>query len=222
MVRHLAGGSAATRAWLQSVPGLELRERGEFGWIPGKMPDSVQQAFVTKIAGKVIGKGVIKGYTHEWIVNRLQDGLRRITPRAMLWFFSFFAGREAEKRPVGRRAALVSPSDLLIALQQTSQERVSELKEEYPLVKRIEGLRGLEIPLDRDEVVRRLAAPLPGEIEEAPAGGEEILKELSRLGVLRSRDDGHIDVPDIYRYSFEIAPNYAKAWKGFIEGDELP
>jgi hypothetical protein len=60
VVRHLAGSSEAMRAWLSGVPGLSLRDRGEFGWMPGEMPERVQQAFAGRLAGKVIGKGVLK------------------------------------------------------------------------------------------------------------------------------------------------------------------
>lgn len=122
--------------------------------------------------------------------------------------------------PAGRKTALVSASDLLTALQLTSRERVSEIKEEYELVQRIENLRGMTIPLDHDEVVRRLGEARAGEPQGIPSQGDAILRELVHLGVLRLRDDGQVDVPDIYRYSFEIAPDYEEAWEGFLAGDD--
>src|SRR5262249_22695191 len=109
---------------------------------------------------------------------------------------------------------------LLPALHQTSRMRVNELTDEYELVRRIENLRGMTIPLDREEVVRRLGVPRPEEAKGIPEDGDAILRELSRLGVVRIQDDGQIDVPDIYRYSFEITPNYDEAWDGFIAEDE--
>ncbi len=108
VVRGLAVSSDPVRAWLRDVPGLVLRDRGEFGWVPGDMPDEVQRAFIGKLAWRVLGKGVIKNETHRWIVNRVWDAHQRVTPRAILWFFGF-AG-EAEQRRLfrGRKTPLVA------------------------------------------------------------------------------------------------------------------
>lgn len=219
VVRHLAVASEATRAWLREVPGLELRDRGEFGWMPGEMPNAVQRELVTRLAGRVIGKGVIKGETHKWIVNRLQDANRRVTPRAMLWFFGF-AGEEARKRSGGRRKAPLIADDLLAALHRTSRERVVEIHEEYPAAVRVENLRGLTIPIQRDDVVDRLGKARLGEPEGLPSRGDAILGELLRLGVLKAQDDGGLDMPDVYRYACEISPDYATAWEGFLKDDD--
>lgn len=219
VVRHLAGTSETMRAWLREVPGLELRDRGEFGWMPGEMPNGVQREFITRLAWRVIGKGVLKGETHKWIVNRLQDANGRVTPRAMLWFFGF-AGEEAQKRPAAKRKTPLIADDLVEALQRTSRERVTEINEEYPAAVRMENLRGMTIPMRRNDVVQRLGKSREGEREGLPARGDAILDELLRLGVLKARDDGHLDVPDIYRYAYEITPDYATAWADFLKDDK--
>jgi tetratricopeptide (TPR) repeat protein len=218
VVRHLAGTSETMRAWLRDVPGLALRDRGEFGWMPGEMPAGVQRDFITRLAWRVIGKGVLKGETHRWIVNRLQDANKRVTPRAILWFFGF-AGEEAKKRPPGRRKTPLIADDLVEALQRTSHERVAEIHEEYPAAVRMENLRGMKIPLRRDEVVQRISVPRHDEQEGIPTSGAAILSELLRLGVLQARDDGQLDVPDIYRYAYAITPDYATAWADFLKED---
>jgi hypothetical protein len=219
VVRHLAGASEPVRAWLGQVEGLTLNDRGELGWVPGEMDDDVQRAFVAGIASRVIGKGVLKGPTHRWIVNRMQDANQRVTPRAMLRFFGF-AGEEAQKRPMGRRKTALGADDLVAALRRTSNERVTEIKEEYPPAVRVENLRGMTIPLVRDDVVERLGRPLLQEPKGLPTKGEPIFSELLRLGVLKAREDGKLDVPDIYRYAFEITPDYATAWAEFLTEDK--
>jgi hypothetical protein len=219
VVRHLAGASEAMRAWLRDVPGLELRDRGEFGWIPGEMPDDVQRDFAGRLAGRVIGKGVLKGPTHRWIVNRLEDANKRVTPRAMLGFFGF-AGEEARRRPAERRQAPLLSDDLVAALRRTSTERVAEITEEYPLAVRLENLRGMILPIDRGDATIHLSTPRSGELEGTGASGELVLSEMKGLGVLRAGDKGELDVPDIYRYSFGIAPDYATAWADFLKEDQ--
>jgi tetratricopeptide (TPR) repeat protein len=219
VVRHLAGTSEVMRVWLREVRGLELRDRGEFGWVPGAMPDGVQREFISRLAWRVIGKGALKGETHRWIVNRLQDANRRVTPRAMLWFFGF-AGEEAKKRLPGRRKTPLVADDLVDALRRTSRERVTEINEEYPAAVRMENLRGMKIPLDRNDVVARLGRARTDEREGLPSEGPPILSELFRLGVLKAGEDGQLDVPDIYRYAYEITPDYAKAWADFLLEDK--
>lgn len=220
-VRHLANDSEAMRAWLLTIPGLTLEDRGEFGWMPGEMPDEVQYSFGGKLAGKVIGKGVIKGYTSKWIIGRLQDANQKITPRSMLWFLGF-AGEAAKKHGSNRWGTLANAKDLLIALRQASRERVQEIREEYGLVARFENLRGMTIPLNKGEVISRLGKAQQDEPAGIPERGDLVFNELCRIGVLRPQNGEQVDVPDIYRYSLQITPDYATAWKDFIGGDDRP
>ncbi len=209
----------AARRLLGEVPGLVLEDRGEFGWMPREMGEDVYKAFVSRIAGKVIGRGVIKGATHSWIVGRLKDAQKRITPRAMLWFFGY-AAEAAKERAPGRGKVLYASSDLLKALKRTSRDRAQEVLEEYGLAKRLENLRGQMIPFSHGEIVRLLGMRRQGEPIGIPEQGEPVLKELLRLGILREEEGGSIDVPDIYRYGFEIGPDYATAWRDLLEGKE--
>ena len=114
----------------------------------------------------------------------------------------------------------MTPRDLLASLQQTSRQRVQELVEEYPLVKRMENLRGLTLWLGRGEVEARLAQRGPDEPAGSPARGDLVVPELLRLGVLREVDDGKLDVPDIYRYAFEITPDYSASWSELLVGEK--
>lgn len=211
LARHLARDPDA-RAWLAETRGLSLHDAGEYGFIPGPMSERVQQALATRLAGSVIGKGILKTSTARWIVSRLQDANGRITPRAFLWFFTFAAGTRVRAAPSRR---LLS-TDLLVSLRKTSHARVQELCEEYPVVTRLENLRAQTLPLALVEATEYLAHPRAGEPKDLPGDGDLVVDELARLGVLRRVDHHRIDVPDIYRYSFELSPNYNAAWHTFI------
>ena len=106
--------------------------------------------------------------------------------------------------------------DLVTAIRWTSRERVEEIEEEYPGLVRMENLRGMKLPLGRQEVVERLGKPQPQEPPGLPVSGEAILSELMLCGALRPGEGGLLDVPDIFRYAFEITPNYAKAWEDLL------
>ncbi len=207
LVRYLAHGSDEMRLWLDGVPGLELQAWNQgFGLMPPEMDEVRQKALAERLAGKLMGIGIKKGYTYRWIPNRLQDGRGRIVPRSMLNLVGH-ACDLARADPLRRGKRLLDPEDLRAALEPTSRARSSEVAEEYPLVKRLEHLRGEQVLLERKLVVARLSQPLPGDPPTVPPG-DAIFDELVRLGVLIVRDDRHglgrIDVPDLYRYGFGI------------------
>lgn len=210
---------AAIRRLLEEVPGLRIDDMGEFGLMPAEMSNEICKAFVGRLAGRVIGRGVAKTATHGWILARLHDAHRRITPRALMWMFGY-AAEAAKARAPGKIKVLLSASDLLHALRRTSKDRAQEILEEDKLVKRIENLRGKKIPLERVEIVKWLSVRRQDEAPGIPEYGELVLKELLRLGILREEQDGSVDVPDIYRYGFEVGPDYATAWRDLLEGNE--
>jgi len=209
--RHLAAKSdehpsrqGEMLAWLDSIPALTFKQNGKFGLIPGEAPERVQRAFAKKLAGEVMGRGVKKGYTHRWIPNRLQDARVRIVPRSILTLLGN-AAEHASQKPLGsNEARLLRPQSLAAALRQTSLARVTEVAEEYPIVKRLENLRGMIVLLKREDAVAKLGKPVRGEPQGLQVDGNLVLDELVRLGVLKIRDDGRIDVPDIYRYGYGI------------------
>lgn len=203
VVRHMANLSEEIRSWLQPIRKLELEDRGELGWMPGEMPEPVQKALADRLAGEIMGTGVKKGYTYRWIPNRLQDAQGQIVPRSILCLLGF-AAAHARRDPPKRGHRLLRPQDLHAGLEPTSRERVAEIGEEFPLVKRIENLRGLEVLLDRKVALEALGRPAPGEGAVLERGAEQVFDELLRLGVLKIRPDGRVDVPDIYRYGYGI------------------
>jgi len=203
-VRHMAAAGEGLRDWVRKVGGgLELQDDAEFGWMPGDMAERTQRAFAERLAGEVMGTGSNKGYTYRWIPNRIQDAQRRIVPRSMLSILGF-AARSAVLRPLGKGNRLIRPSDLYAALEGTSKERVREISEEYPAVRRLENLRGLHVMLEKKQVVERVARPVEEASGGIPTNGEAVFDELLRLGVVKVRTDGRVDVPDIYRSGFGI------------------
>jgi hypothetical protein len=204
VVRHFAEASPELRAWLGRVKGgPTLEERGDYGWFPGATDEDAQYAFASHLAGEVMGSGLKKGYTYRWIPNHLQDAQGRIVPRSMLNVFAF-AAEDALKNPLGSKSSqLLTPANLVAGLTETSNERVQELKEEYPLVLRLKNLEGATLLLDPDEVIERLAQPVAGDPTQL-TDGTAVYDELRRIGVLSVRADGRVDVPDIYRSGFGI------------------
>jgi hypothetical protein len=204
LVRRIAALSDELRDWLGiGANAVDLTEDPTLGYLPPAFfPESRQKAFVDHLVGEQMGKGVKKGYTYRWIPNRLQDARVRIVPRSLLNLVGY-AARHASAQLQARGQRLLTPDNLVEALYQTSSDRVKELKEEHKVVSRLEHLRATTVMLEAREVEQRLRQP-GAEDDGLGDDGAAVARELLRLGVLKLRTDGRIDVPDIYRYGFGI------------------
>lgn len=207
LVRYMAFANEGARQWLKTIGGLNLHEDAQGGWLPPEMGEPLQRAFAERLAGRLMGTGVKKGFVYRWIPKRLQDGRVRIVPRSILNLVGH-ACAAATSRPLKRGTQLLRPQELWAALEPTSRARVREVAEEYPPVQRLEHLRGQQVLMERDFIVSRLDRPAEGDKAQRTLPGSAVFDELVRLGVLVVRDDryggGRVDVPDLYRYGYGI------------------
>ncbi|MFO7567315.1 MAG: hypothetical protein R6X02_32020 [Enhygromyxa sp.] len=208
LIRHMACRSDGLRGWLgRGGKKIPLKEHPFLGWMP---PDTLpekgkvsQKTFVEHLVGETMGKGIKKGYTHNWIPNRLQDAHVRIVPRSLLNLIGLAADQAKQKGPTASYDRLLTPGELAAALEETSRRRVRELAEEHPVVQRLENLRDQTVMLEPKVVVSYLSKPV-GDDDDFATDGQRVLEEFVRLGILSVRKDGRVDVPDIYRYGFGI------------------
>jgi hypothetical protein len=206
-VRHLANegpDAELMRGWLTDRAKLALTPHPgspDFGWLPPTMGDDQQWTFAKALAGDQMGSGPRKGYTYRWIPQRLKDGGGSIVPRSMLRLLKE-AATLGLRAPRGK-GPLISTENLVGALAETSRARVTEMGDEYAVVKRLENLRGTTMLMSRDEVIEILARTT-GREDPFGSDGEAIFNELQRIRVLETRWDGRVDVPDIYRYGYGI------------------
>jgi hypothetical protein len=114
-------------------------------------------------------------------------------------------------------------------VQYASTIRVQEVKDDTPWVSdAIEPLRGTQVPIEKDDVIRRwgesdliskllmqrsqtdeLPRDNQGDGPVFPTGPlnidhEGIVAELIDLGVMTIRTNGKLDLPDVYRIAFDI------------------
>jgi hypothetical protein len=208
LIKHMANISDHVRRWVEgSTRGITLNYADALGWMPpAALPETgrgSQKAFVDHLAGEQVGSGAKKGLTYRWIPNRLQDAHARAVPRSILSLVRNAAALAVERGPEAQSLRLLTPSELQGALEKTSKRRANELREEFPVVQRLENLRGSTVMLARKRAVEALSRPTRIE-DEHGADGEQVLRTLIELGAMSERSDGRIDVPDIYRYGFGI------------------
>jgi hypothetical protein len=140
--------------------------------------------------------------------------LGRMLRRSFLKLFSLAASRRLERFNEQNEQSLpettlLQPSDLQGALMDTSEDRIRELaQEEYPWLEALKtSLTGLEVPTAKAKFLEVIAATQWSEqLGKRPPTSkpEEVLKYLLQLGIVESRSDGRINMPEIYLYGFEV------------------
>lgn len=221
---RVLGTGARVREWLGREPyPIGLAPKDVLGWIPPyALPElgeqmllfdhrqsATQEDFAEKLVGAQMGSGVNKGYTHRWIFNHTQDGHGRVVPRSLLNLLRFSALSALQRGSKARGYHLLTVSDLEAAQRETGEQRLLELDEEHPVTRRLQSLRGLEVPAVRSDVEARLSAdPTQGE-DGFGDNGARALETLVGLGALLLRvsgpdDEPRVDTPELIRQALGL------------------
>lgn len=200
----------------------------ETDWADRFNGDAAKQRDVLgRIASKYMGTDRRKGYTYTWLPNHLADGRQQVSPRSFL--SALWRATQRTRESFGGYAYALHWDAIRQGVQHASRIRVAEVKEDTPWVSNaIDPLRGAQVPIEREEVVRRwdqvdLTAELSaqrsktskllpdhsGEQEIFAAGPlntdyEGLIEELVTLGVMTVRSNKKLDLPDVYRIAFDI------------------
>jgi len=190
-------------SYIRKIDGLIENEDPYFGLVP-TTDDALNERLMNTMVGRFMGADARKGLTYRWIPNHLQDADGRITPRSFIKLFSIAATIELDQYtgllPHDR---LLRPTNIQGALMQTSQERITELAEEYPWIQSLKPvLKDIEVPVPRPRFITAIervdwGAHLPPSVK----AGEQI-DDLVELGIIEKRSDDRINIPEIYMYGF--------------------
>jgi hypothetical protein len=225
MLRHI-GASESLRTWLAQGPqAITFKQDALLGHLPPPAlpeigaqlplfqpiaPNTVQSQkdLAARLAGEVMGSGLNKGYTYQWILNHSQDGLARHLPRVtlnLLRHAALDALASSEAQPRGSR--LLLPAHLVAAQARAGKERLSELREhpgDKQLIDRLElSIQRREAPLPWAEVVELLH-------HSGQTDPETTLNHLRALGIVlrrpaRAPDQvDRLDLPEIFRTALNM------------------
>jgi hypothetical protein len=202
LVKRLANSGDEMVEYLQNIPELITNNQDGLGWTASSS-EKLFEELIERMIGKYMGTTPKKGFTYRWIPNHLQDASGRIAPRSFLKLFSLAAQQRIQQ--LLQTGALLQPSNLQGALMDTSEARILELGEEYPWLESLKiSLNGLEAPVQKDKFLEAVESTTWGERQPPASNSEEILKYLLQLGVVESRSDGRINMPEIYLYGFKV------------------
>lgn len=170
-----------------------------------------QRPLFESLAGDKMGKDARRGVPYVWSVSHLADGHGWTSPRSFLAAIS--AAAEDSERYSDYSLALHYES-LKRGIQKASQIRVAQVAEDDPWVPEVmRPLKGTNVPCEYDliKAMWEIAFPMgSGSIPSTHlppqhAGSwDGVRKDLERLGIFVNRNDGRIDMPDLYRVGFGL------------------
>tara|TARA_R110000868_G_scaffold357146_1_gene618544 strand:+ start:2241 stop:3644 length:1404 start_codon:yes stop_codon:yes gene_type:complete len=180
----------------------------------GMKRESEQQreAFI-KLAGPWMGKDKRRGVPYTWSVSHLADGRGQASPRSFLAAIKEATEGTQERYPDHENA--LHYESIKRGIQKASGIRVSELEEDYPWISTVMApLRGLTLPCEFSVFEPRWQDHFPQGPSSIPSerlpaqhsekGWQGIVEDLKRLGVMETKKDGRIDMPDLYRVGFGL------------------
>lgn len=174
--------------------------------------EAQRKAFET-LAGPWMGRDKRRGVPYTWSVGHLADGRGQTSPRSFLAAIRQ-AAEDSSERYSDHDYALHFES-IKRGIQKASEIRVQEMAEDYSWVPDVlSALSGMNVPVDFDAVQERWkekfpvgaqginSARLP--VQHVDRGWDGVREDLQRLGLLETKRDGRIDMPDLYRVGFGL------------------
>jgi len=177
-----------------------------------------QSRVMEVLAGAYMGdgpSGYKKGKTYEWPVAHLADAFAEVTPRSFLGLM--IAAAKYGAVPNDR---VITPEGIRHGLRAASKTRVDQLHQEFLWIKGVLApLAGLLLPQSEDEVFNawrktKTLAQLTADakaskylppFEIAKSNSErDLFLALQKIGVMFSRKDGRLDMPDLFRVAARL------------------
>ena len=179
-----------------------------------KLENETQKKAFATLAGPWMGRDRRRGVPYTWSVGHLADARGLTSPRSFLAAIRH-AAEETNQRHLDYEYALHFES-IRQGIQKASGTRVQEVAEDYPWVLTVlTTLKGLVVPIDFETIENKWAQRFPkgatsiSTAKHLPAqnigqGWLGVCEDLQRLGLLETRRDGRIDMPDLYRVGFGL------------------
>ena len=212
LIKRMANaGSPETISYLRRIPKLITTDSDPvLGYVPSSEQKKME-AFVEMMIGTYMGSTPKKGKSYSWPPNHLQDANGALSPRPFLKCFSVAAQdmcNHPDELDRLQDARLLRPDQIQGALLEVSEERVQELKEEYPWLEELQSaFAGLTMLMDQQEFIDHISMDFWGEQQKKslPASTPHgIFSLLKSLGIVLIADDGRVNVPEIYLHGFRM------------------
>jgi hypothetical protein len=185
---------------------VSFDEDPDLGLIPRLQKDVDAKPLIEKIAGQFMGANLKKGRTFPWLLTHARDGNGHAIPRALVRLIEEAATQERE-RPLANYNRLLDPRSVRRALDVVSREYVLQVNtHELPWLPGVqERLKGHGVPMDRSQMEYLLnkdwdqpwSQDQPN-VRPPADNGSQLTDLLLEIGVLGSRPNSRLDVPDLF------------------------
>lgn len=178
-----------------------------------KTETEIQKKAFDVLAGPWMGRDRRRGVPYTWSVGHLADGRGKTSPRSFLAAIRRAAEDSVDRYPQHNYA--LHFESIKRGIQKASEIRVQEMAEDYPWVPDVLAvLGGMNVPIDFDIVKSKWEEAFPNgarsvntthlPAQHVDRGWDGVRDDLQRLGLLETKKDGRIDMPDLYRVGFGL------------------
>lgn len=178
-----------------------------------KVESDTQRKAFEKLAGPWMGRDKRRGVPYTWSAGHLADGRGLTSPRSFLAAI-LQATEDSDQRYTQHEFALHYES-IKRGIQKASEIRVQEIAEDYPWAPEfLSALKGMIVPCEYATVLGKWVMKFPDgpnsirsdrlPAQHAERGWDGIKEDLQRLGLMETKKDGRIDMPDLYRVGFGL------------------
>lgn len=177
-----------------------------------KLESETQKKAFEALAGPWMGRDKRRGVPYTWSVGHLSDGRGQTSPRSFLAAIRQAADDSSER--YSQHEYALHFESIKRGIQKASEIRVQEIAEDYPWVPEVlSSLSGMNVPIEFEVVQAKWEEQFPSGPQSIssthlPAqhvdSWDGVRKDLQRLGLLETKRDGRIDMPDLYRVGFGL------------------
>ena len=185
---------------------VKFDEDPDLGLIPILKTVIDAKQLIERIAGQFMGTNLKKGRTFPWLLTHVRDGNGHAIPRALVRLIEEAATQERE-RPLATYSRLIDPRSIRRALDKVSEEYVLSVNtHELPWLPGVKlRLKGQGVPMERRQIENLLSKdwdqPWSDDQHNVPPpakNASQLTDLLLEIGVLGSRPNNRIDVPDLF------------------------
>lgn len=203
VLSHLAGQNEEMRKWLEGF-GIGCHLGDDETWLAEEPDEKQARSWLTQILRNIVAVNGTRSPVEAWVANRLRDGNNRITPFAMLSFFSAAGWCSLSRRHQPLPGHAIAVEDAVHGIHRAGSDRFLQIRDVYPWAMRVIALQGRQVPMSCEEMTALLGEDDPRFFTTPPRDGRTVLRELLALGALRSLNGRKIDVPDVYVPHFGV------------------
>ena len=212
--QRLINAPASHGEKLRTICKSEYRDNMWFVEPEMKVESDTQRRAFEMLAGPWMGRDKRRGIPYTWSVGHLADGRGLTSPRSFL--AAILQATEDSELRYGQYEFALHYESIKRGIQKASEIRVQEIAEDYPWAPELlSALKGTIVPCEYETVLGTWEARFPNgpdsvrsdkklPAQHAERGWDGIKEDLQRLGLMETKKDGRIDMPDLYRVGFGL------------------